>query len=849
MKIWQRRRLSFLFAMLLCFISVAHFAMPVRADGEHDPVEVSGITYDWDGNVYVGFVGSEYSGTAISIPADYHLIMGTGSNSLAGVTVSMASGAWLEIYDGVAFQGTVTPSGDACLKFADAGSVPDSITLYEADCQTLFLDNTDNIADIGNHTFIYLEDEGKWVDLVSSPWINVNLGGFDPEADDLTVEYKYTGGNYTALTLEEDQFENRLFLFEDPEFPGNYSGGFEPANIPDNWDNKISIRFTLDSRRDPTPARIILAELQIRHPEGYEGTGGAMGLRPGDSINDTETGITAALNNDGTVFTADIITVDDLEWIGISPGFPDSGDPAITEKADDYLYAYYADDADGVKALFAEELICRLMDPSLFDYFGMPEITGSEAEQRATRAANVTTLLSRIEASGSSYQVTAMDPNGTPHNINVQDYTVNWGVSSETGSPVESTLPVYTMENINQVLICRDFNDETGRGTDFLICNINTDATEISEGGEHAAVGVRFCVDSINPSTIKSGGMGRMETVINDEGIYTIETNGGAPASFLRVTDPVQGAEMIRLLKASENYLAIGGEGEPNAYGLIGDNGRHVDKVWATSIDDTAVARVYVGDNTIHLYPLNNASGVTYTDILSVELEDPAQEDGVILDASDPSDVTLTFRSNFYDEIPLKIIFEGNRVRHLTVVRVGLVIQYEYLRGDSNSGEDDPHTGEVRLDYLDGGGSLTYTYNYFGDGHGNGAEQVAIWATYYHPTNDPTGGSADVVLYLTFDNGDHRVVYADDQSHNFNGRVAMDNGCVASTSFLIGFDQTADHFDGNVWIGSRENFDYREGGFYATVLNEGFDDATTYGGTQIGSGKGVYWDGHISFYR
>ena len=835
--------------MLLCFISVAYFAMPVRADEEHDPVEVSGITYDWDGNVYVGFVGSEYSGTAISIPADYHLIMGTGSNSLAGVTVSMASGAWLEIYDGVAFQGTITPSADACLKFAEANSVPDSITLYEADGQNEFSDT----ADIANHTFIYLEDEEIWVDLVSGPWINVNLGGFDPEADVLTVEYKYTGGNYTALTLAEDQFEDRLFLFEDPGFPGNFSGGFEPANIPENWDDKISIRFTLDSHRDPTPAQILLAELQIRHPEGYQGPEGPIGLRPGDSINDTETGITVSLNAAGTVFTADNITFYDLEWIGISPGFPNSGDPAITEKANDYLYAYCPTAAPNavrtVEQLFAEELICRLMDPSLFDYFGMPEIAGSDAEQRAIRAANVETLLSRIEASGSSYQVTAKDPGGAEHSITVQDYTVNWGVSSEDGTPVVSTLPVYTMEDIDQVLICRNFNDETGRGSDFLICNIDTDLTQISEGGQQAAIGVRFCVDSINPSTIKSGGMGRMETVINDEGIYTIETNGGAPASFLRVTDPVQGAEMIRLLKASENYLAIGGEGEPNAYGLIGDNGRHVDKVWATSIDDTAVARVYVGDNTIHLYPLNDASGVTYTDILSVELEDPAQEDGVILDASDPSDVTLTFRSNFYDEIPLKIIFEGNRVRHLTVVRVGLVIQYEYLRGDSDSGEDDPHTGEVRLDYLGGGNPLTYTYNYFGDGHGNGAEQVAIWATYYHPTNDPTGGSADVVLYLTFDNGDHRVVYADDQSHNFNGRVAMDNGCVASTSFLIGFDQTADHFDGNVWIGSRENFDYREGGFYATVLNEGFDDATTYGGTQIGSGKGVYWDGHISFYR
>ncbi|MBP5197847.1 MAG: hypothetical protein J6033_02225, partial [Lachnospiraceae bacterium] len=524
---------------------------------------------------------------------------------------------------------------------------------------------------------------------------------------------------------------------------------------------------------------------------------------------------------------------------------------AIVDEANDYLYAYAAADAAGVKALFAEELICRLMDPSLFEYFGLPE-TNEE-----NRESNVTALLDRIVTSGAEYQVTAKNPSGGDQNITVQDYTVSWGVNSEDGSPVVSTLPVYTLENIDQVLICTDFNDRTGRGNNFLICDVDdganaeTDSTTIADaGGPGGAGGVRFVVNSINPATIKAGGMGRIETVLNEDDIYTIEVNGGAPGSFLRVTDPVQGADRIRLLKTSEKYLTVGGEGETKAYGMIGDNGKNIDSVWATSNDDTAVARVYVGDSTIHLYPLNGNAGLSNTDIISVELVDPSQADGVGLDTTNIADIKLTFNSNFYDEIPLKIVFEGGITKYITIVRVGLVIQYRYLGGDPNNGWDEGTNDwivdhdTITHDYY--GQAMPFDYTYFNP---NNPEQILITATYFHPTNDPTGGASDYNLYLTFDNGSHRVVTPDDAEHNFNGRLDATNDKVASTTFIIGFEQAREYFDDYVWIGQLTETNYHEGGFYATVLNAGFDDDTNYSGTQMGSGKGVYWDGHIEFYN
>lgn len=807
MKIFQRKKLSVLLAGLFCFMSVMQSALPVRADGENDPVEPvesDGIIYEWDGYNFFGHVDSGFAGTSISIPADCHLVMDdeSGENHLSGATVSIASGAYLEIRGGASFEGTIDPSNGAILQFDGQGNVPDGLTLYEDD-STPFSDATN----IWKYSFCYDGDSDKWLaEFITGPaTVVIAFGGLDPASDTVTIEYKFEGESEDDYRPASDYNPE-----EDPDFPGNFQGEFV---ISDGVNNEVDIRVTLSSTRS------------------------AVFLAADNGADDLSSGI----SGDGSEFTMNF-TCGWWQWYGISLGYADSGNPEIAEKACEYLYAYCPTGGKTVKDLFAEELVCRLMDPSLFEYFGMPEITGNDQERAATRAGNVTEMATnRITEDGDPYSVTAKDTHGNNVNIAVQNYKVTWGCSDVDGSEVSCILPVYTLENINQVLICTDFNAEDGSGSTFFICDITQDEIGFTDDLQAWAGGILFRVDSLNPDTVKTGGMGRMEIVLNDEGLCTIEVNGGAPASYLRVTDPVQNGSRIRFLKNSEKYVSVKGTGESKAYGLIGDNGSNIDDVWATGSSVNTVARVYVGDTTIHLYPLSGSNtGLSGTGILSVELVDAAQADGVTLDATDLSDITLTFNSNFYDEIPLKITFSGDIVKYLTIIRVGLVIQYLYLDGDPDHTNPSGDHGQINLDYR--GTSLDFDYDYYA------GEQVAVWATYYHPTNDPTGGAGDYLLYLTYDDGrDPEVLTADDSAHNFDGRVSATNQEVASTTFLIGFTQGRATFDGNVWIGQLNEIDF--GGFSATVLNSGYDDNTTYGGTQMGSGRGVHWDGHISFYR
>jgi len=810
MRSFLTRKLSIFFSVLLCFVTASQFVLPVQADDpENENIEATGITYQLDDEAgfYIGHISAELSVPEISVPDGCHLVMDddTGENHLPDTTVTIESGGIFEIFGTASFAGTIIPSDGACMSFEGESNIPESVVLYDAGGEAVF-----DTAGVADHRFIYLGGESKWIDFEEEPvTFDLNLGGYDPEYDSVVIQYKYTGQeNYTEAEYNSE---------EDSEYPGNFFGNFELADIPENWDGSFDINITLTSNRTLTP--VIMAYV--------------------DNGNDN---MSSGISDDGNRFSATIDTTQ-YSGINISLGYPDSGDPAITEKADDYLYAYYADDADGVKALFAEELICRLMDPSLFDYFGMPEITGeSDEEIAAVREANVNTMISRIEASGEPYNVTVKDTHGNESTRSVQNYKVNWGNNGTTGEPVTSTIPVYTLSSVNEILICMDFNDENGTGSQFMVCDVDNDLVSFSDGIEDS--GIKFLVDNIDPGKIKTGGMGHYASVINDNGIYTVEVNAGGPANFLRVHDSIVSyGRRIRFLKNSEKYLAIGGSGENKEYGLIGDNGKYCDSIWATGADDTAEARVYVGDSTIHLYPLSGSTGLSGTQMTSVALADPSQADGVTLDTSNLNDVTLSFASNFYDEIPLTITFEDGATKNITIFRVGLVIYYTYLGGDPNYGgePDSPivDNGEIIMDYY--GQNIPFNYSYFG------GEHIAVWATFYHPTNDLTNGADDYMLYLTFDDGSHRVVTADDTSHNFNGRLSATDDKVASTTFLIGFEQGYSSFD-DVWVGQLNETDYHEGGFSATVLNAGYDDNTTYSGTQMGSGKGVYWDGHISFY-
>ena len=855
METFRNKGLSFLLAALLLFVSVVHFAMPVRAEGEHPDVEATGMTYTWDdeGGFYVGVVMPDCSEGTITVPDGCHLVMddSTGENHLPVTTVTIESGGFLELFGSATFAGTLAPVDGASISFEGPGNVPESITLYAADGEAEF----DYTEEIGGTVFTY--SDSKWIHEAPEgddtddtedpegepedpegedpeedeeedtlfqtlndpgegeepPWFNINLGGFDPQTDSLTIQYKFTGESEGDYRTAEHFYEQDA----DPRFPDNYFGGFVVDDIPDQWDNKVDLKITLTSNRPYIGVQMVFAD------------GGGDG-EPED--------LSGNISQDGTVFTLNR-NYDDIHWIGISLAYPNSGNPDIVNTADDYLYAYCPTQTKTVAELFAEELICRLMDPSLYEYFGMEE---------GDRSGNISELYShRIVTVGSPYSVNATNASGGTTPITVQDYKVTWGKSNVDGSPVISTLPVYTLNSDDKVLICTDFNESTGRGSTFYLCDLSSDSVNFSNGTLAPSEGIRFVVSNVNLSTSKTGGMGHISTLINGDGICTFEVIAGGEGSYLRETyqDEIY-ASKIRLLKASEKYVTVKGEGESNNYGLIGDNGSTCDSIWATGNNTNAEARVYVGDSVIHLYPLNSTTGMSGTSITSVTLADASQADGVTLDATNPSDITLSFESNFYDKVPLRITFEGGAVKYITITRVGLVIQYQYLGGDPDRGEDDNGDpivdhGEIIQDYCNQ--SIDYDYSYYS------GEQVAIWATYYLPTNDPTGGASDYMLYLTFNNGSHEIVYADDNDHNFNGRLNPGGANVKSVSFLIDFEQARDYFDGDVWIGQRDEFNYRRGGFYATVLNAGYNDNTTYSGTQIGSGKGVYWDGHISFYR
>ena len=107
------------------------------------------------------------------------------------------------------------------------------------------------------------------------------------------------------------------------------------------------------------------------------------------------------------------------------------------------------------------------------------------------------------------------------------------------------------------------------------------------------------------------------------------------------------------------------------------------------------------------------------------------------------------------------------------------------------------------------------------------------------------------LLAIAIANGLYSVKFLVERG--FDGRLAATEDSVATTIFLIGFAQ-AKEFDGVLWVGNETETDYYDEGnkahkgFYASVLNAGWDDDDNFGGTQVGSGKGIHWDGHISWY-
>lgn len=525
--------------------------------------------------------------------------------------------------------------------------------------------------------------------------------------------------------------------------------------------------------------------------------------------------------------------------IHLAMKYLNSGKGAIVNEVNDYLYAYSnidwngngSSDADDMKYALASELYVRFINPPLYEDFGIPRPENGEP---GVFSAGVQELISRIDlVSNGSFAA----KDRTENIVNLTQYTatIHWGVDESTGQSVESTIPVYEISDSysNPVLICTDFNKENGTcaSGSLYIRDIATDTIDFSSStitndqSENKDEGLLVLADYAN---VVAGGNGLLMMPMNTDGIYSFHVYPMAWAEVKGFTRQVD----VRVMKPGNDYVVIHGSGETNKVDGMGLNGSDTDTIWETG--NNCTARVYVGYSTLTLMPVedgivsNNASD---TKITGVELLDSSMQDGVTI-TQNGENFDLTFESNFYDSVPLKVTYENGDSRNLTIERIGLVINYFYLedRGPGSS------VGEIEYDCKPGS-RLTFDYDY------QAGEQIIVYATYYHPTNDPTTGNlGNVILHLKYNDGSE--VYMPSNAGNEwtnnggSGYLGASGGGVATTTFFIDFVEA-----GN----GTSNTTTSIPGFYATVLNADYDDANTYGGTQIGSGLGVYWDGEITF--
>ncbi len=501
--------------------------------------------------------------------------------------------------------------------------------------------------------------------------------------------------------------------------------------------------------------------------------------------------------------------------------FPD-GKPEIIDAIRACIFAYTGPyDEDTFKSLLATELYNKFFDVNMYGFYWYSTRAAENASLDQKRAANSQSIENIIEMSDSSGQITV---NNDPGNTRVYyTATIRWGRDKNNrDNEVVSTIPVFVLNSPQEFLVCTDQNYTTGMGTNYFVRTVHDDQTYFAEEtgtfGEHNME--QYVVMTDNIGNVVIGGDGASFDVFNTEGMYSAQVY-----KYSFETSGIPGNEyggFVRVLNPSDTYIAVIGDGEPYKTDGMALNGFPTDNVWKTG--ENASARVFIGDTTIYIEPLNLLPGYGYNAITDVSLADETQRDGVEIDKTNLTRVSVTFKSNFYDSVPLSITYAGGVTRTLIIERIGLIMRYLYLYHESN-------VGTINCD-CNPDATHTFNYNYAA------GENILVYATYYHPTNYTTAsGGNDLYLNIQYENGTQRIIGHTDAARDFSGYSPAGNGAVATTTFII------DIIPG----GNEANTTYPA--FYATVMNAGFNDDTTYGGTQTGSGKGVYWDGHIYWIR
>ena len=528
-------------------------------------------------------------------------------------------------------------------------------------------------------------------------------------------------------------------------------------------------------------------------------------------------------------------------------GYNNEGDAGIINQVKEYIYAYskdtdYYDDSqnsgvkndDDIKFAFAADLYGKFIEVDSFGSFGIPR---PDSEQAI--ADGIAQLYERItlRADGTT---NATKADGTQVSVTTYSADILWGYSWPDeehvgGELVKSVnIPVYALDNLNEILICTDYDSERGEGNTYFVRDVATDATPFTRyGANNGDEGIAIVNDF---GHVVIGGNGTESTLtFKSDNYITIEQT---PGRRNHVSDYVPDVSRlncrVRIMGADATYIAIHGEGETKNYDSMGFNGNETDTIYETGED--IVARVFVGETTLLINPIQVAGlGDDNTKITDVRLEDETVSAGVSIDKSDLNNIKVEFKSNFYDSVTLVVEYNDSATKEIVIERIGLVIHYLYLMDDGEGTK----TGKIEYGCYGESEHIDFTYDFYA------GEQIIVYATYYHPSDYSTaGGDNDLKLVVTYGDGTKKEISSMPGGHINGGSY----GAVDTTTFFITYLPAKELLPDDNWGEMITHQNYM-GGMHALVVNDGYDNDTRFGGAQMGNGSGVYWDGDVDWFE
>lgn len=180
---------------------------------------------------------------------------------------------------------------------------------------------------------------------------------------------------------------------------------------------------------------------------------------------------------------------------------------------------------------------------------------------------------------------------------------------------------------------------------------------------------------------------------------------------------------------------------------------------------------LYFGYDTAEINPITEVTGLDVKGIESVNVSGDIPSNAVEVSEKDENgNYKITFKSNYYDTVPIEIVYEKNNggtiTKKTTINRVGIVIEGGRTAGGQNYSIHHGH---------DGGGAInsdgTITNDWNGNKYGS-----AVAATYYYPeSSNPSEANVSLYVTITYTNGtvEQKIVETTKFTKAENGNTAM----------------------------------------------------------------------------